>query len=62
MADLDLLEKMLDEATKNSESFRNNPANPSVIPQISPKISSPAEQSAYQSVLQLLQSYEQASA
>jgi hypothetical protein len=60
LADLDLLEKMLDDAMKNSESFRNNPANPSVIPQISPKISSPAEQSAYQSVLQLLQSSSQA--
>ena len=62
LADLDLLEKMLDEAMKNSESLRNNSQNPSVIPQISPKISSPAEQSAYESVLQLLQSYEQASA
>ncbi|MGN6385303.1 MAG: hypothetical protein ACTHMT_03595 [Verrucomicrobiota bacterium] len=37
LAELDLLEKMLDEATKNSDSFRNNPQNPSVIPQISPK-------------------------
>jgi hypothetical protein len=62
LADLDVLEKMLDDATKNSDSFRNNPPNPSVIPQISPKISSPAEQSAYEGVLQLLQSYEQASA
>jgi hypothetical protein len=62
LADLDLLEKMLDEAMKNSESFRNNPPNPSVIPQISPKISSPAEHSAYETVLQLLQSSEQASA
>jgi hypothetical protein len=34
LADLDLLEKMLDEATKNSDSFRNNSQNPSVIPQI----------------------------
>jgi hypothetical protein len=34
LADLDVLEKMLDDATKNSESFRNNPPNPSVIPQI----------------------------
>jgi hypothetical protein len=31
LADLDLLEKMLDEATKNSESFRNNSQNPSVM-------------------------------
>jgi hypothetical protein len=62
LADLDLLEKMLDEATKNSDSFRNNPQNPSVIPQIPPKNSSPVEQSAYENVLQLLQSYELPSA
>jgi hypothetical protein len=42
LADLDLLEKMLDEAMKNSESFRNNPPNPSVIPQISLKNSEPS--------------------
>jgi hypothetical protein len=62
LADLDVLEKMLDEAMKNSDSFRNNPPNPSVIPQIPLKNSSPAEQSAYENVLKLLQSYEQASA
>jgi hypothetical protein len=49
-------------APKNSDSFRNNPPNPSVIPQFPLKISSPEEQSAYQSVLQLLQSCDPATA
>ncbi|MGN6386512.1 MAG: hypothetical protein ACTHMT_09755, partial [Verrucomicrobiota bacterium] len=43
LADLDILEKMLDEAMKNSESFRNNPPNTSVIPQIPLKISETPE-------------------
>ena len=54
LADLDLLEKMLDDAMKNSESFRNNSQNPSVIPQIPLKISEAPESKLTQALKGIL--------
>ncbi|MGN6386145.1 MAG: hypothetical protein ACTHMT_07885, partial [Verrucomicrobiota bacterium] len=54
LADLDLLEKMLDDAMKNSDSFRNAQQNPSVIPQIPLKISEPSESKLTQALKGIL--------
>jgi hypothetical protein len=54
LADLDVLEKMLDDAMKNSDSFRNNSQNPSVIPQIPPKISEAPESKLTQALKGIL--------
>jgi hypothetical protein len=45
---------MLDEAMKNSDSFRNNSQNPSVIPQIPLKISEPSESKLTQALKGIL--------